>query len=54
MSAIRVSWSSFYVVLPSYEDLVSRFAGTLEAGELPIIFWLLIIGAKDQPLADPA
>ena|ERR1700680_1282002 len=42
------------VVLPSYDDLVNRFAGILEAGELPIIFWLLIIGAKDQPLADSA
>lgn len=28
--------------------------GQLTACELPIIFWLAIRGAKDQPLADPA
>lgn len=30
---------------------VSRFVGQLTICELPIIFWLLIMGAKDQPLA---
>ena len=33
---------------------VSRIVGQLTICELPIIFWLLIIGAKDQPLGDPA
>jgi len=31
-------------------DIVSK----LTALELPIIFWLLIVGAKDQPLSQPA
>jgi Domain of unknown function (DUF4386) len=39
-----------HVLFPSYGDIVSRFATVLQLGELPIIFWLLIMGAKDQPL----
>lgn len=39
---------------PSYGAVVSRFAMILTAGELPMMFWLLIMGAKDQPLAAPA
>lgn len=35
-------------VLPS--DVASRAVGQLTICELPIIFWLLIVGAKDQPL----
>jgi len=43
------------LLLPSYGDLVTRYAGILQgAGELPIMFWLLIKGAKDQPLDAPA
>jgi hypothetical protein len=46
------------LLLPSYRHLVDQFAMVLTAGELPIIFWLLIWGAKDQPLdeqhPDPA
>jgi hypothetical protein len=46
------------LVLPSYRHLVEQFAMVLTIGELPIIFWLLIWGAKDQPLdeqpPDPA
>jgi hypothetical protein len=38
-------------VLP---DVVSRVIGQLTICELPIILWLLIRGAKDQPLGDPA
>jgi uncharacterized protein DUF4386 len=38
-------------VLPS--DVVSRVVGQLTICELPIILWLLIMGAKDQPLAAP-
>ena len=42
------------LLLPGYGDIVNRFAGILEgAGELSIMFWLLIVGAKDQPLAAP-
>jgi len=37
-------------VLP---DVVGRVLGQLTICELPIIFWLLIRGAKDQPLSDP-
>jgi len=45
------------LLLPSYRHLVEQFAMVLEAGELPIIFWLLIWGAKvplDRPPLDPA
>jgi len=39
------------LLLPSYGDMVSRFANILTAiGEPAIILWLLIMGAKDQPL----
>jgi hypothetical protein len=39
------------LLLPSYEDVVYRFAGiTLTLGEPAIMLWLLIRGAKDQPL----
>jgi len=39
-------------VLPS--NVVSRVVRQLTACELPIILWLLIRGAKDQPLGKPA
>jgi hypothetical protein len=39
-------------VLPA--DVFSRVVGQLTLCELPIILWLLFMGAKDQPLADPA
>lgn len=38
-------------VLP---DIFSRFVGQLTICEVPIILWLLIMGAKDQPLPAPA
>lgn len=41
------------LVLPRYEPLVSKVAGPLEIAEVPIIFWLLIWGAKTRP-ADAA
>jgi hypothetical protein len=41
------------LVLPSYRQLVDPFATVLTIGELPIIFWLLIWGAKPQPLDHP-
>src|SRR6266403_689587 len=45
------------LLLPQYAHLVDQFAMVLTAGELPIIFWLLIWGAKvplDRPPLDPA
>lgn len=38
------------LVLPFYRQLVDHFASILQIAELPTIFWLLIMGAKDQPL----
>ena len=39
------------LLLPSYEDVVYRFAGiALTVGEPAMMLWLLIRGAKDQPL----
>jgi len=43
-----------FLLVPAYGDIVSRYAMVLQFGELPIIFWLLIVGAKDQPLDAPA
>ena len=41
--------SSFtFLILPQYTDTFSPFITLLEMGELPIIFWLLIVGAKAQ------
>ena len=37
------------LVLPQYAHSVGQFATVLEIGEVPIIFWLLIWGAKAQP-----
>lgn len=42
------------LLLPGHGHIVFQITGVLEAGELPIMFWLLIMGAKDQPLAHPA
>jgi hypothetical protein len=41
------------LLLPAQRDLVARFADILQMAELPIIFWLLIWGAKDQPMDQP-
>jgi len=46
--------TSTSLLLPGYGHLVDRFAMVLELGELPIIFWLLIWGAKEQPSASPS
>lgn len=41
--------SSFtFLILPQYTDAFSPIIALLEMGELPIIFWLLIVGAKAQ------
>jgi hypothetical protein len=37
------------LVLPHYANLVSQVALPLEVAELPIIFWLVIWGAKPRP-----
>jgi len=36
------------LLVPSYASAVDQVAIILEVGELPIIFWLLIWGARDQ------
>lgn len=41
------------LVLPQYAPLVSQVALPLEVAELPIVFWLVIWGAKTRP-ADAA
>jgi hypothetical protein len=46
---LAVSLTPF--LLPSYANIVSRFANiALTLGEPAAILWLLIMGAKDQPL----
>jgi hypothetical protein len=42
------------LILPRYAPLVSQAALPLEVAELPIIFWLLIWGAKTLPVDAPA
>lgn len=42
------------LVLPRYAPLVSQIALPLEVAELPIVFWLLIWGAKTRPTDAPA
>src|SRR5437667_4455512 len=44
----NVASSFTSLLLPPYAHLVDQFASILTAAELPIIFWLLIWGAKDQ------
>jgi len=46
--------SSASLLLPRYAPLVNQFAMVLEIAEVPIIFWLLIWGAKTKPLDAPA
>jgi hypothetical protein len=42
------------LALPQYAQAVARVTGKLTLGELPIIFWLLIWGARPQPVRAPA
>jgi len=42
------------LLLPRFGPVVSQLAMAPEAGELAIMFWLLIKGAKDRPLEVPA
>jgi hypothetical protein len=47
--------SSFTLLLvPAYGGSVARFSTVLDACELPIILWLLIMGAKERAPAVPA
>ena len=46
--------SSISLLLPRYVPIVNKFAMLLMAAELPIIFWLLIWGAKTQRPNVPA
>jgi Domain of unknown function (DUF4386) len=50
---LAVSLAPF--LLPSYANIVTRLANIpLASGEPAAILWLLIRGAKDQPLEAPA
>jgi Domain of unknown function (DUF4386) len=42
------------LVLPQYAPLVGNVALPLEVAEVPIIFWLVIWGAKTRPTVAPA
>jgi hypothetical protein len=42
------------LLLPQYASAVGRVAMILEFGELPIMFWLLIWGARERPTPAPA
>src|SRR5260370_42634387 len=41
------------LVLPQYEAIVSRWMSPLQFGEVVFMLWLVIMGAKPKPLADP-
>jgi hypothetical protein len=41
-----------WLLVPAYGALVSKFASPVRALELVTPLWLLIMGAKDRPLAD--
>ena len=47
-----VADSITWLLVPAYGELVSKFASPVRALELAMPLWLLIVGAKDQPLAD--
>jgi Domain of unknown function (DUF4386) len=42
------------LVLPAYEDIVSRWMTPFQFGELLFMFWLLIMGANPKPSPRPA
>jgi Domain of unknown function (DUF4386) len=42
------------LLLPQYENIVSRWMKPLSFAELLFMFWLLIMGAKPKPLPGPA
>lgn len=41
-----------FLILPQYDGVLSTLIMILETAELPIIFWLLIVGAKSQAGTD--
>ena len=51
---VYVVESFTFFLLPYYGDMVHRWMRPLRFGELLFMFWLLIVGAKPKPLADPA
>jgi hypothetical protein len=42
------------LLLPQYKGVVTRISMPFLLGELAIVLWFLIVGAKDQPLVDAA
>lgn len=48
-----VAGSFTSLLLPRYAQLVGQFAMVLNFGEVPIVFWLVIWGAKVQPSDAP-
>lgn len=46
--------SGVSLVIPQYTHVVSQVATVLEAGEVPMLFWLLIWGARNVPSSAPA
>ena len=42
------------LLLPQYEDMVSKIAFPAQLGEIAIMMWLLIMGARPQPSVVPA
>ena len=52
IAGVAIVGSSFTtLVLPRYASLVSQVATPLQLAELPIVFWLLIWGAKERSSA---
>ena len=49
-----LAYASVSLLLPQYAGVVGQFAMVLEAGELPVILWLLIVGAKMPSSGVPA
>jgi hypothetical protein len=45
--------SSAILLFPQYKDLVTQIAMIMYFGELPIIFWLLIWGARERSVTKP-
>jgi hypothetical protein len=48
----HLAGSVTWLLVPAYGDLVGRYAAPMRALELATPLWLLIMGARDQPLAD--
>jgi hypothetical protein len=45
--------SAVFIVMPAQRQVVSRFLMPLYFGEVPVIFWLLLKGAKPPQVLDP-